>query len=304
VCGRGQMTSRTALLVGFFVALALCVHAEDREKGKKKDEDRPVKNPHKDSVASWDLLDPTHVGKVALTAVNKIGTTPATQTLGLSTHPSTLQIHMDENQDGFITANEFHRWFKDAKELKDRIDKDWNKADTNKDGFMTKEEYMASPMSRYARKRMGKKAPDEEFTRMDRSKAGKVSKADFEWYVSPDDFGSADRNGDNMLSEEEFKTAPFHYHDYDAPSEKQLNGEFKSSDHNKDGKISLEEYNNEMRKAQKEDNEMDDEEDDEDGEDEGEDDDRDDDDRDDKKPGSRSKRPANSKPKKTVKPLK
>merc|ERR1711981_571122 len=126
-------------------------------------------------------------------------------------------MHIDVNNDNKVSKNEYMRWFQDSKHLRDRVVKDWNDADKNKDGFLTKEEYTSSPMAKYAKKKMGKAAPMAEFNRMDRSKQGKVSRDDFEWYVSPDDFGSGDRNNDGFLSLEEFKIAPFHFHDYEGP---------------------------------------------------------------------------------------
>merc|ERR1711912_211955 len=88
---------------------------------------------------------------------------------------------------------------------------------------------------------------------MDRGGKNLVTKADFYWYVSSDDFGSADRNSDGFLSLEEYMQAPFHFHDYDEPTPKQIKKEFDEADLNKDGKMSIEEFNTQMKLAREED---------------------------------------------------
>lgn len=206
-----------------------------------------------EAVTTWTMLDQSGSGKVLPAALDGIQNTPAGKSVGVTTDPSTLVLHIDSNLDGHISQREFHRWFKDTKRLHDRVQKDWQNADENKDGFMTEAEYLASPMARHAKRNGGRKAPAREFSRMDSKNATKITKEEFLWYTSPDDFGSADRDHDKFLTFEEYKTAPFHFHDYENPSQRSLKREFTRGDMNKDNKMSLEEFNAQLRKARQED---------------------------------------------------
>lgn len=267
------------------VCLALCTLATARSNKGKRHHRKPDPAFVKAEEDTWTMWSPAKEAKIPASKVGEtIGNTPAKQLVNFTLHPSTIQIHMDDNLDGQVSRKEFHRWLKDIHGLKKRVDRDWDRADINEDGSMTLREYMASPMGRYARRKAGKKGAEAEFKRMDRGGKNLVTKADFYWYVSSDDFGSADRNSDGFLSLEEYMQAPFHFHDYDEPTPKQIKKEFDESDLNKDGKMSLEEFNTQLKLAREEDRKRD------------EEDDRDDDD-DDK---NERKRPHQVKQKKAV----
>jgi Ca2+-binding EF-hand superfamily protein len=277
------------LLLACILLFALA-EAKGHRKGKRHHK-KPDPEFLKAEEDTWTMWDTSKVNKVPAAKVGEsFTTTPAQKLLNLTIHPSTIQLHMDDNLDGFVSHKEFKRWLKDNHSLKKRVEKDWDHADINEDGFITLREYNVSPMGRHARRKAGKKAALAEFKRMDRSKLGKISKKDFFWYVNSDDFGSADVNQDAILTLQEYLTAPFHFHDYDEPSVAQITKEFQESDLNKDGKMTLEEFNTQMKAAREEDRKRDDE------------DDRDDDNND---GNNDRKRPhkAGGKPKKAVQQL-
>jgi len=154
-----------------------------------------------------------------------------------------------------------------------------SKGDADNDGKLTLSEYLASPMGKFAagaavldggvdglmetggspNSTLAKTSVDglqtarAEFKRMDRDGNGVISKAEFDWYVNPNDFESADRDGNGLLDEREFLSAPFHWHEYQETSEKKLKAEFMRFDKDQDSKISLEEYNEELEVAKRED---------------------------------------------------
>jgi len=254
ICTAGIMK----IVLTCFVILALCtLSMAERRKGKRHHR-KPDPAFVKAEEDTWTMWDTAKQNKIPASKVGEsIASTPAKQLVNFTLHPSTIQIHMDDDLDGYVSRKEFHRWLKDIHSLKKRVDRDWDRADINEDGSMTLREYMASPMGRYARRKAGKKAAEAEFKRMDRSGKSLVTKEDFFWYVSSDDFGSADRNKDGFITLEEYMKAPFHFHDYDEPTPKQIKKEFEESDLNKDGKMSLEEFNTQLKLAREEDRKRD-----------------------------------------------
>jgi len=162
-------------------------------------------------------------------------------------------ILMDENLDGRISRGEFARWYDDSQELHERVEQDWSAADKNKDGLLSQDEYLASEIAKHAEESKNKKAALREYVRMNRKNATAISKQDFLWYTSNDDFGSADLDHDFSLSWDEYRNAPFHFHDYDNPRGKQLLREFRATDLNGNGEVSLEEFNAELRRARQKD---------------------------------------------------
>jgi len=263
-------------------------------KGKRDRRHKPDPLFLKAQEDTWTMWDEAKTGTIDSSKIGEtFRNTPAYKHLNLTIHPSTIQLHMDDNLVGKITKREFKDWFKDNDGLKKRVAKDWDKADINEDGFVTLREYFAAPMGRHAKRRAGKKAAEAEFKRMDRSGQGKITKEDFLWYVSSDDFGSADRNGDGFLTLDEYIKAPFHFHDYEEPTVKIVTKEFHEADTNKDGKLSVPEFNEQMKQARAEDQKRDDK----DGRDGGDDNDGD---HNDDKSHPAAARPHQVKPKKAV----
>eukprot|EP00657_Telonema_sp_P-1_P007860 TRINITY_DN28162_c0_g1_i1.p1 TRINITY_DN28162_c0_g1~~TRINITY_DN28162_c0_g1_i1.p1 ORF type:complete len:137 (+),score=31.43 TRINITY_DN28162_c0_g1_i1:1-411(+) len=81
-----------------------------------------------------------------------------------------------------------------------------------------------------------------------------ISKDNFERYHNPDDFGAADLNGDDMLDEEEFTHASFHFrdmHTHDPFKMQELEEEFNEYDTNKDKLIDAIEFNTHHHNAAK-----------------------------------------------------
>merc|ERR1712216_196149 len=137
-----------------------------------------------DKTVDLGEIKPTHASTLAV------------KTLGLNIDPETVLIHADEDGNGKLSEEEYTNWFHDHMELVQRIEEDWIVGDTNKDGSLSMDEYKKSPMGQFAKEKAGVKAQDGEFKRMNRNNKAEVPKGDFLWYVSPDDFGSADRNRD------------------------------------------------------------------------------------------------------------
>jgi len=297
-----SIAMRAATIALLSLCLASVVSAKkDKEDEWTNEEDAIWKAADKGLKETWNSWDTEKKRKIPVSKIANIGETSIMKVLNSTIHPTTIMVHMDENLDGNITKREFRSWFEDNLDLALRVGKDWRQGDTNKDGFLTLDEYLKSPMGKHARRKAGKKAAEAEYKRMDVRDSGKVSKDEFTWYVSADDFGSADRNKDGFLTLEEYKKAPFHFHDYDEPSAKTIEREFTESDIDKDGKISITEFNTNLRKAREEDERRDRKEREED--DDNDDDDEDDDDRKKgKEKGKDRKRPHNVKAK-AVTPL-
>jgi len=157
----------------------------------------------------------------------------------------TVLIHADTNNDNLLSKREYEDWFVDHMEISRLAQKDWKSSDADKDGKLTLEEYLKSSMA----KGQGVEEATRLYKSMDRNNDGNVTKPEYEWFTSPNDFAGADRDGDGSLTEEEFLTAPMHFHQQSAFEKRYLTKEFRQADADHDGKVTLEEYNKSIAAA-------------------------------------------------------
>lgn len=186
---------------------------------------------------------------------------PATTTMAIA----------DENSDKLLDLREYSSWLVDRMIAEHEHKSEWKKSDADEDGEMSFGEYLSSPMGEYAmhaptgcpadfnagpadtmckaRPRSGIKTAKLRFQSMDRDGDGSVSEKEFSVHASPDSFLSADRNHDGAIERDEYMKAPTHWRSYTHRDDEDIESEYKRMDRDSDGKITRQEFEDDLREA-------------------------------------------------------
>jgi Ca2+-binding EF-hand superfamily protein len=139
----------------------------------------------------------------------------AQQRLDSAVSAAELIRQIDTDRDGFITKEEWNRFFADH--------------DDNKDGMLTREEAGVKDSQDRSANTVDP-AVDDLFAKLDADSDGSISKT--EWKGTERAFKLADANGNGLISKEEFRS----------PNSRFWNLAFKDVDINKDGVITRNEW--------------------------------------------------------------
>ncbi|KAF6735009.1 Calumenin-B [Oryzias melastigma] len=122
------------------MCFALCVVYATSKPTEKKDRvhhDEPLSNLDHDDAENFDYDHEAFLGQEEAKTFDQLTPEESKERLGM------LVDRIDEDKDGYVTADEMKRWIKHAQKrwIYDDVDRQWKSHDLNGDGFVSWEEY-------------------------------------------------------------------------------------------------------------------------------------------------------------------
>ncbi|KAG7521664.1 calumenin-B [Solea senegalensis] len=248
----------------FFMCFALCVVYATSKPTEKKDRvhhDEPLSNKEHDDGESFDYDHEAFLGEEEAKTFDQLTPEESKERLGM------LVERIDEDKDGYVTAEEMKKWIKHAQKrwIYDDVERQWKTHDLNGDNFVSWEEYknvtygyiLDDPDADDGISYRQMMARDERrFKMADEDNDLKANKEEFTAFLHPEEYDNMkdivvletmediDKNGDGLIDLNEYIGDMYNQEgDGSEPewvkTEREQFSEFR--DKNKDGKMDKEE---------------------------------------------------------------
>jgi len=260
-----------ALLCSFSLYAVVQGDGYKRPSGEEDSPAPGIFSGHRETAAAiFDRLDRDHDGSLTSEELADQSEEEEMRQLLHGMPISTFMILADENSDQLLEKHEYTAWFADHKVSYGTNLAAWEASEGNhNDGKLSFEEYLESPMGKYAltaptgcpvdfnagpedtmcknRPRSGIESAKMRFNSMDRDGDGDVSEHEYHAHVSADDFLAADRDEDGSIELEEYMQAPKHWRAYNHRETEDVKAEFKDMDIDRNGRVTRKEFENHLR---------------------------------------------------------